>query len=258
MGRIGKTFALLMILIVVMSCLTLLTSKPVSAQSISQPSIPEFTIQLVDHSYDIPSQTTTTIDQYTNKTTITTIPGQHVKNITIDLTIKNQNCSKNINGNTSNIYYNIRSKGHYGSEWQYYSSFPRYTSSPTSGQATFAYGEMDVPTQSNSEYTIISLPASYQVGDEVDFEVQAILGYQYAYWDSYHGLIPVHKETLYFQTSDWSQIKTFTVPANAQTPSIPELSWLVIVPLPLSLFIVALIVKHHTKYATFNRICKQE
>jgi hypothetical protein len=244
MGRNSKTFTLLIILIVSMSCLILLTIKPVSAQSIPKPSIPEYTVQLVDHSYDIPSQTITTIDPYTNKTIINTIPSQHVKNITIDLTIKNQEFPTIINGNTSNIYFNIRTKGHYGKEWQYYSLFPRYISSPTSGQTTFAYGEVNLPTQSNSGYTIVSVPSNYQVGDEIDFELQAILGYQYAYWNSYHGLIPVHEETLYFQTSDWSPTKTFTMPANAQTPSIPELGWFVIVPLSLSLFYIALIVRH--------------
>jgi hypothetical protein len=244
MGKISKSLALLIILIVVISCLTFQVTKPVGAQSISKPSIPEFTVQLVDHSYDIPSTTTTTIDPYTNKTTITTIPSQHVKSITIDLTIKNQDFPTIINGNTSNIYYNIRTKAHYGTDWQYYSSFPQYTTAPTSGQATFAYGKLNLPTQSNSEYTLISLPSSYQEGDEIDFEVQAILGYQYAYWDNYHGLIPIHEETLYFQTSDWSPVQTFTMPANAQTPSIPEIPVLAILPLLLSILFIAVIVMH--------------
>ena len=69
MGKIGKTFAIFLTLIVAMSCLTLLTVKPVNAQSIPKPSVPEFTLQIADHSYDVPAKTTSTTDPYTGKTT---------------------------------------------------------------------------------------------------------------------------------------------------------------------------------------------
>ncbi len=220
--------------------------QPASAQSIPKPSVPQFTIQHADHSYDIPETTTTKIDPYTNKTVTTIIPGRHVKNITIDLIIKNQAFPSVINGNTSNLYYNIHTKGHYGKEWQaQYSSFPEHAH--TSGP--WAISNIGLPTQSNSEYTVISLPANYRVDDEVDFQVRAVLGYQYSYWTSFYGqtthIIPTQEHIFYFQTSDWSPTQTFKMPANLpiQTPTVPEFSWLTVLPLLVLMSCIALLLR---------------
>lgn len=64
------------------------SEKPTEPASIPTPSVPEFTLKYVDNSYDVPSSTTTTTDPYTGEQTITTEPGYHVANETIEVTIK--------------------------------------------------------------------------------------------------------------------------------------------------------------------------
>jgi hypothetical protein len=57
MGSSGKSFALILILIISFSSLSLLLIKPACAQSqsIPTPSVPEFSVKLADHSYDVPA-----------------------------------------------------------------------------------------------------------------------------------------------------------------------------------------------------------
>ena len=148
----GKSFALILILIMAISSSSLLMIKPAFAQSIPTPTVPEFTVKLADHSYDVPPVTTSTTNPYNNKTTTTTIPSYHVRNLTIDLTIVNQPYPVIINGNASFVYYDVRTKGHFGQDWT--ELFPYYSNSPV---------------QSNSQYTVISLPANYQVGDQIGY-----------------------------------------------------------------------------------------
>ena len=111
MGKISKTFALFLTLIIAMSVLTLLTVNPVNAQSIVKPSIPEFTIRLVDLSYDVPA--TYAKDPLTGNT-VMTHEGYHVQNRTVDIIIENQpfTSTKLSNGNVTGLYYDVRSKGH--------------------------------------------------------------------------------------------------------------------------------------------------
>lgn len=54
--------------------------------SITKPSVPEFTVKLVDSSYDVP--TTYSIDPYTGQNV--THAGSHVESRTLDVKIKNQ------------------------------------------------------------------------------------------------------------------------------------------------------------------------
>ena len=61
-----------------------------TVDSISKPSVPEFSVRIVAYPYDVPPETTTTIDEYTGKETTTTQPGYHVENKSIEITIKNQ------------------------------------------------------------------------------------------------------------------------------------------------------------------------
>ena len=58
MGKIGKTSALFLTLIIALSCLNLLTFKPANAQTIvkseiPKPAIPQFNVTLYDSSYEI-------------------------------------------------------------------------------------------------------------------------------------------------------------------------------------------------------------
>jgi hypothetical protein len=77
----SKLATLLFITVLTVSSLVMVGS--VFAQSIQTPSVPEFTVKLVAHPYDVPPTTTTTIDQYTGQEIVTTIPGYHVENKSI-------------------------------------------------------------------------------------------------------------------------------------------------------------------------------
>jgi hypothetical protein len=241
MGKIGKTSALLLTLTILMSCLTLLIVKPVDAQTIPKPSVPEFSLKYVDRSYDIPTTTiaTTTTDPYNGKTTTTytTKEGYHVGNHTVEFTIKNQPYVKN--ENASELFYNFRFKGNYQNE-SYWKTEP-----PPSGNFGIYY------QASNGAETVISLSLEQMASDyymttpaipdggQIDFQVQALVGHN------------VHLDTAVAfdgERSDWSSLQTVTIPAThtspIPTPTVPEFPVLVIVPLLLSLFSIVLVVRH--------------
>ena len=266
MGSISKSFALILILIIAISSLSLLMVKPASAQSIPKPSVPEFTVKYVDNSYDVPPTYET--DQYTGKT-IVTHDGYHVDNRSIELRIKNQPfiSYNDSNGNTIRLYYNFRYKGGFTDTWTYYPE-------NSNGQSVIHYNgglgndfEMYPPTYSasNSEYTIVLLRLSLlgpPIGNQeipdgvnVDFQVQAMIGY---FTRNNYGYI-----ILTGQSSDWSPTQTITIgetssttspnptPTSTQnptpTPTVPEFSWLAILPLFISFLFIAIKLRHRSQ-----------
>jgi hypothetical protein len=202
MDRIGKYLTLFLVGILAAS--SLLSVETANAQSIPKPSVPEFTAKLADHSYTVPpippTTPTYTIDPYSGKQVVQKqgspgIPSYFVKNITIDLTIVNQPYPSMINGNASFVFFNVRLKGHFGKDWT--ELFPYYSNSPV---------------QSNTQYTVISLPANYRVGDQIDFQVQAAIGYKIVTYIG-HPPMDVYTESVDFQhsSSNWSPTQTFTM-----------------------------------------------
>ncbi len=225
MKRACKFFILL--LMVTLCIITMFVIESVSAQSVPNPSVPEFTIALVDHSYDVPSITTSTINPYNNQTITKTVPGYHVENETIDLKIKNQPIPSTIDGNKSYLLFYVRLKGHYSDNWSYpYTAIDSY------------------PVQTNSSYTIISFTKSVttttdygsyttnlHAGDEIDFQVKAIVAYGYNY--SLNACFPCYSYDYDgVSASDWSNTKTFEMPEQI-TPSstVPEFAIATILPL---------------------------
>jgi hypothetical protein len=185
----NKLAILLFIAVLAMS--SLIVIEPAFAQS-----VPEFTVTFEAHPYDVP--TTYGVDQYTGKN-ITIEEGYHVRNETIVFTIKNQHFS--------NLFYNIRYKGHFGDDWTGYYSYYDYSSG-------------DLVPQSNSGYTVITIPAFYPFvnGAEIDFQVQAVL-YQYVeVFVSDYTFAPNlgghYEDRFTFSgTSGWSKMQTMTFPA---------------------------------------------
>jgi hypothetical protein len=210
----SKLATLLLTAVLLLYSLVMVNS--VFAQSAPTPSVPEFTLKYADHSYDVAATTTSTVNPYNNQTTTTTVPGYHVENMTIDLTIKNQPIPPSIEGNKSYMLFYVRLKGHYGDDWIY-----PYT-------AINAY-----PVQSNADYTVISFPTSHdtttmygeidhlQTGDEIDFQVKAILAYGYNF--SLCATFPVYSyDYVGVTSSDWSDTKTITIPESQTTTPSPE------------------------------------
>jgi hypothetical protein len=248
MGTIGKTSALILTLIVAMSCLTLLTVKPVNAQTIPKPSVPEFSLKYVKASY-------IKVDQYTGAS-------KEVDNSTIEVTIKNQPFSPQFytsaNTNTS-LFYNIQVKGHYADNWtEVYNS---YNYSYPLGTTVYTF--YDYPVQSNSEYTTLSLPANYPANSKVDFRLQAIIANETEILipnflpdngQRYHPPSDYTQEVVWTTVfpSDWSNIETLnladgsvstTSSAPTSTPTVPEFPALAIFPLFVIVLSVAVILR---------------
>jgi hypothetical protein len=194
---------------------------PASAQAGFKPSVPQFTVKLIDDSYDVPPVTTTVMDPYTGKETITTTPGYRVEQKAIEVTIKNQPFtpytieSSDIwkygqNGQQFNLYYEVQFKGHFSEDWQnFVNPYDIYF--------------LAVIVQSDSEYTVVSQVANYEAGSQLDFRVKAIIGYTYNAAHNNAAIIPpqwsIQKTD---DQSDWSGIQVFTVPDNPSASASPS------------------------------------
>ncbi len=186
--------------------------------SVTTPSVPEFTVKFVDNSYDVPPTTTSSTDPYTNKTTITTVPGYHVENKMIEATIRN---------NLGASYYNFRYKPHYINEWSY------YPFNPESFAGYNVYSDYALPADvaaSASDYTVIPLtflPKSIPDCGQVDVQVQALFG-GYRQGSAASVFAPGGPTfDFYFTgtTSDWSETQTVTfgeVQSPTSSPAAPE------------------------------------
>ena len=197
-------FLALIFIFLMLSSLFLFSLVPMSVQAVQKPSTPQFTIKLIDDSYDAPP--TTTKDPYTGTTS--TIPGYHVDQRKLAVTIKNQPFTPytDKNGQKYRLYYYVESKGHFGDEW------------------TDFY---NVYLQSNSDYTTITARQGYSelpgAGSQLDFRVQAIIGYEGFTGDPFVDRI-VYEITdlvgLYgfvdVVSSGWSKVQTFTIPEHGE------------------------------------------
>jgi hypothetical protein len=194
--------AVIAILFCVIFASSLLVTLAFAQTTIPKPSVPEFTLNYVDSSYDVPTTTTSTTDPYTNKTTSTTYPGYHVQEFNITLAIKNQPFPATINGNKSNIYYDVQIYPHFANWTENYPQVKPESVTP----------------QSSSEYTEFNYAGlHYPSGAQVDFRVRAILGYAYTYNLQGH-IIPITQTDFIYETSNWSNAQTITIPETS-TPS---------------------------------------
>jgi hypothetical protein len=243
MGSFSKGFALLLLVFLVVS--SLLIIQLVGAQSIPKPSVPEFTVKWLNQSYTVP--VSYSIDPYTGQSI--KHPSYYVDNSSIQITIKNQPFvpyKDTINGWTISLFYNIREKGHYTDTWKnIYLTDELPVASYDSQYTVYTY---PVQHYSNApdEYYLGSLLVQITEGGQVDFQVQAMIGYV-------HRILQGSFAPYYFNgtQSDWSPTQTVTIPASnvspnptvtpSPTPIVPEFSWLAILPLLLSVFSVAVI-----------------
>jgi hypothetical protein len=250
MSSITKGLSLLFVVILAIS--SLITVESASAQSIPKPSVPEFIVRYVDHSYDEPA--IYDVDPYTGKTVVTQ-GGYHVQNNSVELIIKNQpyHSYRNENGSLVWLYYNIAIKGHFEQwtteDWasdtinmKIYESYPTwYIPSSESGNTVIAYGIAgDNGTETAYKYRTptYGTPFYYgyfnhaleniSIGGQVDFRIQAIIGYSTRINTTYSGppigLEPGESYHYYIftgQTSDWSNTQTISIPADIPLNSSP-------------------------------------
>jgi hypothetical protein len=189
------------------------------------PAIPEFTLKLVNHSFDIP--TTYSIDPFTGENK--TIQGNHWEWTTLDITITNQKFSGITNYSSlsySGLMFNVRFKGHYSQDWTNISATS--TLGGESGAGLY------LPQHSNASYTVFSLMVNpfdlseitasrpnvtlpykdypnggiqVPIGGEVDFQVEAMFG-----TSSRNPTIPFSGWKFYGEESGWSETQTNTIP----------------------------------------------
>lgn len=183
MIRVYRALAVMLVCIAVTAGLTFTFVNPVAAQS-TDPKfsfyVPEFTIRFVNNShYNLPPYTP--IDPYTGQPTTIT-PGSFVKEESIEVAINNDIFKLYLTGGnyTSNVWFNIRYKGHYESVWKYFD--PALMNNSASG------------TYVKTFYNNVPI-------GEVDFQVQAINKYQ-------------SSQEL---ASGWSNIKTIKLPDGSVT-----------------------------------------
>ena len=204
-----KHVPLLVFAVLVLSTLLVINVVPTVA-SIPTPSVPEFTIETIAFPYDVPPSTTTTIDPYTGEETVVTQPGYHVENKTTRLKITNQGFTpyeiqENGVNRTINLFYNIRLKGSFSDGWGYYRKYNGST-------------DGNVVQDHNSEYTIVSIDEYLPSEGSVDFQIEALIGYE-------QGIVttpgvPGTQRVITGETSGWSETQTLTIkPIETPTPS---------------------------------------
>ena len=228
--------------------------KPATAQTIPKPAVPQFSIQVVDHSYDVP--TTNTTDPYSGKQIIN--PGYHVNDMIVEGKIKNQHFTAY--GNID-FYYNISYRGHFAGEWR----------------KLFGSEDEDFLKQSyGSEYTSFNISRYNAIelheGDQIDVRIEAVIGSEtWGFVSTWpyrilNGEVSGWSDTLtvtdstditssntYATTIDGSTYPTLISQSLATstptinptpTPSVPEFPVLAILPFFVSLFLVAVYFKH--------------
>lgn len=206
-------------LLALLALYSLVMVENVFGQSISKPSVPEFTLKLVDSSYDVP--TTYSIDPYTGDNV--THEGYHVESRTIEVKIKNQPFTpyeiQDSAGNrwTIDFYYNIRYKGHFSEDWHelYHPSDGYPCQLYESDYTVFSY-KGEYSTTEGLEFEAGSISTRFPVDAEVDFQVEAMIGYVHRD----ESISPWAPYVLEGEVSGWSAPQTLTI-EEFQTPS-PE------------------------------------
>jgi hypothetical protein len=199
MGNINKTVASILTLLLALSTVGLLTAEPAKAQSTPSnltPSIPEFTIKYVNNSHYTQPTTTTTTDPYTGQQTVTTTPSSYVQEEYLEVKIKNMTYTPyplGASNYTSDIWFNVRYKGHYSSEWTYVNPNPFENYS--------------------AQYTYVQTYYNHVPTGDVDYQVQAINGYQ---THSSPNMFP-QSWVVEGQAGGWSDIQTIKLPDGTVT-----------------------------------------
>jgi hypothetical protein len=188
----------LIVLLLAASAIQLMV-KPVDAQEIPRPAIPQFSIRYVDYSYDIPAYTST--DSYTGQQI--QHPSQHIGDIRVEGKIKNQPFTQysslnppngSISGNIG-FYYNVRYKGHFGIDWT----------------EIYGYHNADFISQNySSEYTNFTIYLQEFPEDaKIDYQIKALIGFE---GRTYIG--PYPQPIIIGEESEWSNTLTLFFTKN--------------------------------------------
>ena len=209
----NKRASILLVAVLTVLSLIAVLPKPALA-SITKPSVPEFSVQIVAYPYDVP--TTHSIDPYTGQDI--THERYHVENESIEVRIKNQpftpyEIQENENNWTINFFYNIRIKGHFSEDWiELYGASDGYPHQWSDSDYTVLSYLLGGDADTVLGTKMIKLPA----GGQVDFQVEAMIGYVHREIS-----IPVPGTGWVFtgETSGWSETRTITIPTSTTSPT---------------------------------------
>jgi hypothetical protein len=204
-----------------------------AATSIPKPAVPEFTVKLVDSSYDIP--TTYSIDPYTGENM--THLGSHVERRTIEFKIKTQPFtpfwvqeSPSAANWSVNFYYNIRVKGHFSEHWtEMFLASDGYPSQDYESDYRVLSYQGEYSSTEGMKFNAGSIMTSFPPGAQVDFQVEAMIGYVSREYAGNYG--PFSYPWVFTgETSGWSNTQTITItdstptttPNTSPFPSTPQ------------------------------------
>lgn len=236
MGKNSKILALVLITAVAFTSLSPLIVKFSSAQTVTKPSIPEFTIEPVGPSFDIPP----TYSFNSSSGLFDVNEGYHFKYSTVEVIIKNQAFTNQTN--IDYLFYNVRLKPHNYPDSYWYELFnPNWDGFPIQTNSNFTVIPIAVEGATETESQI---PA----GATTDIQVEAMIGHI----GRNNTMTPYPYPYVFFgETSGWSNTQTVTLPPKTPitpspipTPTVPEISWLAIVPLLVGLLFVAVMLRH--------------
>jgi hypothetical protein len=199
------------------SSLFAFTITPTTVHAAIKPSVPQFSLKLVDDSYDVPPSTTTAVNEYTGEKITYNWPGYRVNIVTIEVKIKLQPFTPygDENGNQCVLYYNVQYKGHFGGEQDWKNV---YNNMAISGLSS----ELGNMVTVDSQY--ITIPITYDsrsskdismfLGTQVDFRVKTEIRHTILSYDP-----PIY-EIIVDASSGWSNIQTITIPNHlSSSPS---------------------------------------
>ena len=186
--------------------------------STAKPSVPAFTLSFDKHSSDKPATYVT--DPYTGKQRELE-PPKHYEWETVTVKINNQpftpyqtndgNATQNID-----LYYSIRTKGHFGGQWVtsgglYTNYYPANSGQIT--EVTFFVGSNGPNGDSMPNNMVLNV----EDGGQVDFEVQALIGYLTPQISVTQSFGVQNYEVFTGIEGDWSNTQTLTIGENTAT-----------------------------------------
>ena len=261
MDNMSKTFALMFILVMAFSSLNLIAVKPANAQSTPISSVPRFTVRFVNAS---------NTHNYLIEISIKSQPFAYSNNDTLYQEYFNIRVKQHSAQIWTEIYPIINGTGSFNGKgptplgtgnfsYAEYISPDSPIQSNSGVRANFYVIAVEFHLENNTFFEGYSIQKTYsvwgagQIGNrtfldkipidgQLDFQVQALVGHNSTVWyniSSFWAGVGTYVPAVAYDTEgNWSDTQTVTIPASSVSPSptVPELSWLVIVPLLLVTF----------------------
>jgi hypothetical protein len=207
---------------------SLLVTVAYAQTTIPKPSVPVIDVQFVNHSYYIPSKTTTSTNPYTGEQVVTTSEGYYIQNDTFVIAITGQPLANNaeVNGHGLSLYFVVGSKGHYASQWANLSS---HYAVPVQGflggySNWLLSGDNATYSTDDNGYSIAGFDGFIggQYGGQIDFRACAVIGYTLTVQETpnpFNIRNPYSTEFVVVQESDWSPTQTITINSTTTSPT---------------------------------------